>query len=294
MTDAALPPSGPPTVPVTDAELHAFADRQLTAERASEVAAWLARRPEEAARVRAWEDQKRDLRALFDPVLDEALPPTLQRAARRRLPWLGQALAASLVAAVAAGGAGWALRGAHDEAAAVAAAAGAGRDGVADRQFAARAAIAHAVYTPEVKRPVEVDAEHEDQLVKWLSRRMGAAMKAPHLQALGYALEGGRLLPGEQGPVAQFMYRDGDGHRLTLYVSNEHGGKASGQPGPAAGLRAPASGGVTAFRFASEGQVNVFYWVDGPFRYAITAAADRAALTRVSAEVYRQLETAAP
>jgi hypothetical protein len=34
--------------------------------------------------------------------------------------------------------------------------------------------------------------------------------------------------------------------------------------------------------------------VDGPFRYAITAAADRATLTRVSAEAYRQLEEGGP
>jgi anti-sigma factor RsiW len=252
------------------------------------VAAWLARRPEEAARVRDWDDQKRDLRTLFDPVLAEAVPPALQRAARRHVPWYRQALAASLLAAVAAGGTGWTLRGAHDASALAALAAPGGRDGGFDQQFVARAAIAHAVYTPEVKRPVEVDAEHEDQLVKWLSKRMGAAMKAPHLQALGYALEGGRLLPGEQGPVAQFMYRDGDGQRLTLYVSNERA-LPSRQAATASGMRPD-----TAFRFASEGQVNVFYWVDGPFRYAITAAADRAALTLVSAEVYRQLEAAAP
>jgi anti-sigma factor RsiW len=138
---------------------------------------------------------------------------------------------------------------------------------------------------------VEVDAAHEDQLVAWLSRRMDAAMKAPHLQGLGYALEGGRLLPGEHGPVAQFMYRDEAGRRLTLYVSNE---KA---PGPAtnADLRSGDAPRVdTAFRFATEGPVNVFWWVDGPFRYAITAAADKAALAQVSAEVYRQLAAAQP
>ena len=142
---------------------------------------------------------------------------------------------------------------------------------------------------PEVKRPVEVDGAHEDQLVAWLSRRMGAQMKAPHLQALGYALEGGRLLPGDRGPVAQFMYRDAAGRRLTLYVSSEK------PVGAAVGLaHADLRGTDTAFRFVSEGQVNVFYWMDGPFHYAITAAADRAALTQVSAEVYRQLEEARP
>ena len=283
------PPSAPSEVPVTEAELHAYADRQLTPERAAEVAAWLAHRPDEAARVRAWEAHKHELRALFDPVLDEAVPPTLRQAARRPAPWFARpalAAAAALLLALAAGG-GWALRGAHDAPLLTAATSHA-------NDFAARAAIAHVVYAPEVKRPVEVDGAHEEQLVTWLSKRLGAPMKAPHLQAVGYALEGGRLLPGERGPVAQFMYRDEAGHRLTLYVSNE---KPSSSTGLAtADLRGGDAAGRTdtAFRFASEGPVNVFWWVDGPFRYAITAPADRAALTRVSAEVYRQLAAAQP
>ena len=290
MTDAfPPPPPAGPDIPVTEAELHAYADRQLTAERNAEVAAWLARRPDEAARVRAWEDQKRELRGLFDPVLDEALPSGLRRRARGRTAWWRHpalAAAASIALALAAGGAGWALRGAHDDTQLAAAAPPAAND------FAARAAIAHVVYTPEVRRPVEVDGAHEDQLVTWLSRRMGATMKAPHLQALGYELEGGRLLPGDRGPVAQFMYRDATGRRLTLYVSNE---KPAPVNGHAANLRNGEVPRVdTAFRFASEGPVNVFWWVDGPFRYAITAAADRAALTQVSAEVYRQLEVQRP
>jgi len=285
-----LPPPPPSSVPVTEAELHAHADRQLTPERAAEVAAWLAHRPDEAARVRAWEEHKRELRALFDPVLDEAVPPALRRRARRPRPWSGRpalAAAAALLVVLAAGG-GWALRGAHDGP--LLAAAPRAND------FPARAAIAHAVYAPEVKRPVEVDGAHEDQLVTWLSRRMGAPMKAPHLQSLGYALEGGRLLPGERGPVAQFMYRDEAGRRLTLYVSNEKSGTPSAVANglATADLRGGDAPADTAFRFASEGAVNVFWWVDGPFRYAITAPADRAALTQVSAEVYRQLAAPPP
>ena len=50
----------------------------------------------------------------------------------------------------------------------------------------------------------------------------------------------------------------------------------------------------TAFRFASEGPANAFWWVDGPFRCAITALADRAALTPVSTEMYRQPTAAQP
>ena len=254
MTDPSL------IAPVTEAELHAFADRQLTAERAAEVTAWLAGRPDEAARVNAWQAQWRALRALFDPVLDETPPPALQRRASRRAAWWGRP-----PLAVAAR---------------------------APDSFAARAAMAHAVYVPEVKRPVEVDGAHEDQLVAWLSKRMGAPKRAPHLQGLGYALEGGRLLPGERGPVAQFMYRDEGGHRLTLYVSNDATPAAAVGP---ADLRSPdASRPDTAFSFAKEGPLNVFCWRDGPLRYALTAAADRAALTQVSAEVYKQLEQARP
>ena len=289
MTAAAPPPPPATGTPVTEAELHAYADRQLTAERMAEVAAWLARRPDEAARVRAWEDQKRSLHALFDPVLDETVPAALQQRARRRAPWFGRpalAAAAAALLVAAAGSGGWALRGAHDGPLVASA--------TRANDFAARAAIAHTVYAPEVKRPVEVDAAHEDQLVTWLSKRMGAPMSAPHLQALGYSLEGGRLLPGERGPVAQFMYRDEAGHRLTLYVSNE---KTSGSSAAAANadLRLGDAARVdTAFRFASEGAVNVFWWVEGPFRYAITAAADKSTLTQVSAEVYRQLAAAPP
>ena len=138
MTDAfpPAPPSGP-DLPVSEAELHAYADRQLTAERHAEVAAWLARRPGESARVRAWEDQKRELRGLFDPVLDEAVPAALRRRARgRAAAWRHPAFAAaaSLVLALAGGAAGWAWRGSHD-APLLAAQAGA-------NDFAARAAIA--------------------------------------------------------------------------------------------------------------------------------------------------------
>jgi anti-sigma factor RsiW len=45
----------------------------------------------------------------------------------------------------------------------------------------------------------------------------------------------------------------------------------------------------TAFRFARQGAVNVFYWIDGPFGYALSADTGRETLTRVGEEVYRQL-----
>jgi anti-sigma factor RsiW len=74
---------------------------------------------------------------------------------------------------------------------------------------------------------------------------------------------------------------------LTLHVPNDVSGlgNAAGSGGtPKAG----AKNADTAFRFAREGAVNVFYWVDGPFGYALSSDADRGVLARVSSEVYQQ------
>ena len=110
----------------------------------------------------------------------------------------------------------------------------------------------------------------------------------PHLQSQGYTLEGGRLLPGGQGPVAQFMYRNELGSKLTLYVSNDVADVGSAA-GPGGAPQPGAKTADTAFRFAREGAVNVFYWVDGPFGYALSSDADRSVLAQVSAAVYQQL-----
>ena len=270
--------------PVTEAELHAYVDGQLPPEREREIADYLADRPDEARRVAAYRDQKRELHALFDPVLDEAPPQLLVAAARPRTPWYRQRLVAGLLIAVISGAAGWEMRGvlrAPDDQGTLAQRSSGPMTQALASGFAQRAAIAHAVYSPDQRRPVEVDAAHEEQLVAWLSKRMGAPMKPPLLQGLGYLLEGGRLLPGRDKPVAQFMYRNDAGGKLTLYVSNEFG--------PADGVAPAGDAGDTGFRFAKQGNVNVFYWIDGPFGYAISADADRAVLERVSSEVYRQL-----
>ena len=280
-------PIEPPSAPVTEAELQAYVDRQLTPERQREIETYLLQRPEEAQRVEIYRAQKRELQALFNPVLDEPLPKRLRAAAVPKTPWYLQRMAAGIAIAVISGAAGWGLRGGVDAAP--------GSSTLAQRTpgavtvasatgFAQRAAVAHAVYSPDARRAVEVRADQEDQLVTWLSKRMGAPMKPPHLQALGYALDGGRLLPGDKGPVAQFMYHDNTGAKLTLYVSNEVADMAQETPA--------GENQETAFRFAREGSVNVFYWVNGPFGYAISADANKTELARVSAEVYRQLDMA--
>jgi len=247
--------------PVTEAELQAYVDGQLPAARAAEVAQHLAQHEEDAQRAAAYRRQNESLRAAYDPLLAAALPARLRPGAPRR--WLllqlpHYALAAALMAV--SGIAGWYMH-AH--------VAGERTQTV---YLAQVAAVAHAVYSPEVRHPVEVGADQEEHLVRWLSKRLGTGLKIPHLAAQGYALVGGRLLPGDRGPAAQFMYQDSKGQRLTLYVRVSKEVREQ-----------------TAFRFAQENKVGVFYWLDGRLGYALSGETDRAELLRVADAVYRQL-----
>ena len=245
--------------PITEADLHAHVDGVLPPPRAAEVDAYLAERPEEAARVAAYREQLVALRREFDAVLDEPLP---QRLHVPRFYWARPLLRyAAVVAWLTLGGmAGWQL---HAY--------------TADKRsettaWARRAAIAHVVYSPEVRHPVEVAASEEAHLVQWLSKRLGTSLKIPHLGDIGYTLVGGRLLPGDREPVAQFMYQDGKGQRLTLYVRVN-----------------PDDSRETAFRFAQEHGVGVFYWLDRTLGYALSGEVEKSELLRVATAVYRQL-----
>ena len=263
-------------LPVSESDLHAYVDSALPEARRAEVESHLAAQPEAAQRVRDYQAQAQALRVLFNPVLDEPLPEHLRalssppRAAAVERPrrsllarWSLQRIAAGFMIALVGGAAGWLAHSQYQSA-----------QGVARiSPLARQAAVAHVVFSPDVRRPVEVSAENEEQLVAWLSKRMGTPVRPPKLGTLGYELIGGRLLPGNIGPVAQFMYHDASGQRLTLYVSTENVGNQE-----------------TAFRFAQEGKVNVFYWIDGKFGYALSASIDKGELARVATAVYEQIE----
>ena len=244
---------------VSEFDLHAYVDGRLSEERRAEVEAYLTASAQESERVRAYQEQNKILRALFDSVLDEPIPPKWQ-SSRRHWSFPLRPVAAASVCIIVGGLLGWVLRGEY-----------AGRS--AKRvDFARQAAMAHAVYTPEVRHPVEVSAEQEEHLVGWLSKRLGAPLKAPHLSDLGYELVGGRLLPGDQGPVAQFMYQDKNGQRLTLYIKTDASTERE-----------------TAFRFSQEGSVGVFYWIDRQLSYALSGEVGKPELLRVANAVYQML-----
>jgi anti-sigma factor RsiW len=246
------------TSKLSEMDLHAYVDGALDEAHRREVETHLAADPVDAERVRAWQEQSARMRALFNPVLEETVPDRLRAAMPppRRFPY---ALAASfLVTGIAVG---WLAKSYVPAEPRVAATA----------SLSKRAAVAHVVYSPEVRHPVEVGADQQEHLVNWLSKRLGQQLKAPTLAKEGFDLVGGRLLPGESGPVAQFMYQDARGQRLTLYVSRSNANRD------------------TAFRFSQEDRVSVFYWVDGKLGYALSSELPKERLLAVATTVYQQL-----
>ena len=238
----------------------------------------------------AWQLQKEQLRAWGQSIATETPSPNLAHAmnhtaqahAHTQRWWRWGGMAASVTLAF---GLGWLLRGTDSAVLVTMANAPSRNTSVGTAQgtasFPAQAVLAHATYTPEVKHPVEVSAEQQAHLVQWLSKRLDRPLQVPNLSAQGYELMGGRLLPGDSGARAQFMFQRADGLRVTLYVG-------AVEPGGAA--KAAQSGDPdTAFAFSQHGAVASFYWVEQGFGYALSAPVPRAELQRLAQAVYQRL-----
>lgn len=251
--------------PVTEEELHAHADGQLPPSETPRIAAWLERRPDEAARVREWQEQNRDIRAMFSPYRrampgDAALVKAPHRSGERA--WRRwAALAASAICLFVAGAAtGHYLPLALQPAT------------VQSAELHDEASSAFLIYASEVRHPVEVRADQKDHLVAWLGKRLGHKLAAPDLSGLGFDLVGGRLVPVGGMAGALLMYEDAGGRRLTVLIGR------SGQDT------------ATSFRFAASGPVETFYWIDERLSYAVTGEIPRAMLRRIADACYRQFD----
>jgi anti-sigma factor RsiW len=264
--------------PIPENDLHALVDGRLPPEEAAALRRRLASDPEANATVAAWQAQREALANLYAEMVDLPVPASLvataERAERAHTQtsqwWRWAGMAAAVVLAF---GMGWLAnsqwRNDHGDA-------GMARAEPA-RRFAQQAAVAYAVFQPEVRHPVEVPAAQQEHLVQWLSKRLGRSLKVPVLTAQGYELVGGRLLPGDtDGVRAQFMYQNGPGQRITLYVG---------------AVKSGGGGDVheTAFRFLDDGPAPAFYWVDQGFGYAISGNLPRPALQELARVVYGQL-----
>jgi anti-sigma factor RsiW len=250
------------TIPsVTREDLIRYVDGRLAPERRAQVAAYLHEHPEMAEELHAQQRLNALLREHYRRMREEPIPQALVdaaaqgpggRARLRRGALRTAAIAAT--AAVIAGAAGWLWRSATVE--------------PQWQEFTRQVAAAYRVYTPERDRPVEITAG--DELLAWLSRRLGTPVLAPKLDAFGFRFIGGRLLPTAGGaPAAQLMYENATGRRLTLYIRSD--------------LRNVRE---IEFQFARHGDVNVLYWLDGPRGYALASDLEESAILPLAKGVY--------
>lgn len=248
--------------PVSEADLSAYLDGRLDAEREALVRAHLAEHPQTGREIESWRANEAALSEIlsnyaFAGAADIPATP------RRKLGNWPAVAAAILIAFGLGGGAGYAARGAFVEQAA----------GPQEAWLEGAARDVFLTYVREVRHPVEVDASERDHLVNWLGNRIEKPFTAPSLADLGFELVGGRLLPLGGHPGAMLMYENAQGDRATILLARNAGARD------------------TAFRFSADGGVNTFRWVDGPIAYAISGFIERGDLEDISRAVYAHFET---
>jgi anti-sigma factor RsiW len=229
---------------VHEEELHAFVDGQLPRRRCTAVLAYLGRHPEEIERLAAYALQKEQLRRRlteFELQSDDPTTARLQRTLADRLTgagyrqWLRRA--AAMVALLAAGWWSNTLFRHH----------------ATDRLpgVVVEAAQAHEIFGADPNRPVELTAAAAADMAAWFSSRLGELVEVPSLQGMGLRLVGGRLLAGDDGPVALLIYEDPSGYRVTLCLSS-----------------APTDGGPELEMVKLQG-LTAGYWHEGDLTYAL-------------------------
>lgn len=266
------------TARVSEAELHAFVDGQLSEERSLAVAVWLAEHPRDGLRVDGWRMQTDSIQRAFPPPARERVTlafrapesdapltmpetPAIEsyRAKRRRRQTL--ALAAAFTAGALAAGA--MAVGTHRMSARPALPEPIFAEiATASDEFARRAVEAWRAYAQDAARPVEIDSRDMAALTKWLKERTGLARPPVLAEA---RLIGGRVLPAHGDNAAFLLYRLGSGELVALLA--EHGASAPG---------AYATGGLIARAWSRDG-----------FDYALAGALPETRLEALAFELGR-------
>jgi len=245
---------------IDDVDLSAYLDGELDPAARQRVAAAIEGSGLVARRAELFGGVDRAVARYADAMAAAALPARLcvrrmaaERRARRtrRMATLAAALALILVGA----GGGWLGHGLFH------------RQSFAVRHFVEAATAAYQVYSVEIRHPVEVAREDRGHMVAWLSKRIDHRLPAPSLDAEGFRLVGGRLLPTRRGgAAAQVMYEDAEGRRVTLYAARND------------------SGARQAIRFfkADFSDAETAYWFEPEIGYALTGTVDRETLLKLA------------
>lgn len=262
---------------VPEEALQAYVDGQLEGQRRATIEAYLAGRPDEAARLAAYRKQNIGLHALFDSAPaqggdGDAAPQQLLALAaqldallhadaprKHRRPIVLRRLAASVALMLSAGTAGW-LALEHVS-------------GGSDALVNLTRQAAEAPLQPATAVKASGTTGDERQVVAWLAAQPGdVPTTVPDLEALGFSLSGERLVTTADGrPAAQLLYSDTASQHVTLTMRS--GGKA----------------GQTSFTFARDGEAARFFWQDADMAYSLSGTMAQEKLLQIAEAISASL-----
>jgi anti-sigma factor RsiW len=196
-----------PMLPITEEELHAWLDGELPAEREAAVERHLAANPEERQRFDAYRADGEAIARIFSCAESEASVPAVETRPRRAR-WLwsaGPAIAAGILMGVIGLTSGMLIERT------------APKSDYAEQ--IEEVAGYHLVYARETKHLVEIPASQREELVAWMSDRLGRRMVIPDLSGDGLTFGGGRMLVVNHRPVAQLLYTRAGGQPIGVCVT---------------------------------------------------------------------------
>jgi anti-sigma factor RsiW len=249
--------------PIDDLDIVAYVDGELEPERIRELESWLSTHPEDAAKVHAYKLQNLLLSSLHEEMLSAPLPDAIGSAIEPPSPPLinrnGLRIAATLLLMLIGSLAGWGLNSLY------------GGNRAPEQKFVQKALKAHVVFISGGPGVSETAVGKDDKLTDVYAQHFEYPLKVPNLAGAGFRTTGRRLLTGDGGPSAQFMYKDAAGRMVTLYVQS--GFDRSDM----------------TFRLLAEDDMVAFYWTDGPLGYALTGSMERGDLLDLARMVYEKL-----
>ncbi|MFO7759523.1 MAG: hypothetical protein R6V26_13795 [Roseovarius sp.] len=204
--------------PALDPELHAYVDGKLSPERAAAIEARLAGDPARRAAVAAWmrdRDLIRDAASEEHPtdLRTELLARELGRRVRARQIRTGlkQPALKHIAASVLIFAAGW---GGHalymfDNSA----------SGPAEPRYVVQATVLGTSLADRGVQEFDVSDARWQASLDWVSEQMQRKIESPKFEQLGLQVVGGRLVDGENGPLAQFTYQTEDDEKIIVSMT---------------------------------------------------------------------------
>jgi anti-sigma factor RsiW len=231
---------------VSEADLHAYIDGELPAEREALVEAYLSTHPEEARRMETYRADGEAIARIFSRV---AQAPVWRSGLRQRLLRIAAVIGLLILGSTA----GWL---AHD------------RLNPAPDALVREAAAAHVIFASTAGPASSSLPLGNETLETVIAAVLGVPVRLPEVKDLGYELRAARTLPSSTTTAVQLVY------------------SAAGTPPISVYLRARPGAVETPLRVSREGPIGAVSWEDDDLDCAISGEADVKQLQAVARRVY--------